>query len=106
MKIALKDTKAIEKQEQRTEELIEKYKAYLNAVDDQIFKMRGVRLIRPQLAYIALSLEHTLFTNRDNSRDELLTLMTVAGAKAVCEMFCIEMPDEVEIDDYTLKVVR
>lgn len=106
MKIVLKDTKAIEKQEQLTEELIKKYKAYLNAVDDQVFKMRGVRLIRPQLAYIALSLERTLFTNRDKPRDELLTLLTVAGAKAVCEMLCIEMPDEVEIDDKTLKVVR
>lgn len=106
MKIVLKDTEAIKKQEQLTEELIKKYKDYLNIVDDVLFESRKTRLTRSQLAYIALSLEHTLLENRDKPNKEIGILMRVAASKAACEMFCIEVPDEVEIDDKTLKVVR
>ena len=106
MKIALKDNKVIEKQEQHIEELIKKYKGYLNVVDDLVFENRGTRLIRPQLGYIVLFLEQTLHRNIDKSNKELEILMGVAATKAVCEMFCIEMPDEVEIDDETLRVMR
>lgn len=106
MNIVLKDTKAIEKHEQLTEELIKKYKNYLSDLDDLLFESRGTRLIRPQLAYVALSLEHTLRRNVDKPDKEIGILMSVAATKAVCEMLCIEMPDEVEIDEETLKVVR
>lgn len=100
MKIVLKDNKLDKEREHRIEELIKKYKDYLNAVDDQIFEMRGVHLLRPQLTYIALSVEQTWHINRDKPKKELLTLMSVAGIKAVCEMLCISMPDEVEIENF------
>ena len=99
MRVILKDKKVIEEQEQRTDKMIKKYKDYLNAIDDQVFEKRGVHLLRPQLAYIVLSVEKAWFMNRDKSTEELLTLMTVAGVKAACEMFCIDVPDEVEIDE-------
>lgn len=105
MKIVLKDSKLAEEREQRIEELVKKYREYLNAVDDQIFEMRGVHLLRPQLSYIALSLERTWHIHRDKPREEILTLMSVAGVEAVCEMLCINIPDEIEIDE-NFKVVR
>lgn len=106
MKVILKDNELDKKQEQHVEELIKKYKVYLNVVDDWAFVQHGVHLIKPQLAYIALSVEKVWFTNRDKPRKELLILMSVAGAKAVCEMFCMDVPDEIEIDDETLRVIR
>jgi len=98
MKIVLKDNQLSKEQEQHTEELVNKYKDYLNVIDNWIFEKRGVHLLRPQLAYVALSVEKTWFMNRDESKEDLLTLMCVAGVKAICEMLCIEMPDEIEID--------
>jgi len=106
MKITLVDKELDKKQEQHIEELITKYKNYLNLIDDWAFVQHGVHLVKSQLALIALSVEKAWFMNRDKSQKELLVLMSIAGVKATCEMFCMPVPDEIEIDDETLKVVR
>lgn len=86
--------------EHRIEELVKKYRKYLDAVDGTIFEMRGVHLLRPQLSYIALCVERTWHINRDKPKEELLTLMSVAGIQAVCDMLCMSTPNEIEIEDY------
>ncbi len=106
MKIVLKDKIIDEGQRHLVEELVVKYKDYLNSIDEVVFKSHGVRLLQPQLAYVALSLEQTLHKNSDKSNAKLMILMVVAATKAVCEMLCLEIPDEVEIDDKTLKIIR
>ena len=105
MKIILKNNEEIKKQEQFIEELVKKYKSFLNDVDNWVFEKHGIHLIRPQLSYIALSVEKTWFKNKDKPKEELSILMCVAGVVAACEMLCMKIPEEIEIDEKTLKVV-
>ena len=106
MKITLKNNKEIARRACHIKELIKKYKGFLNGIDDYVFENRGIHLDNLQLSYIALSVEKVRFMNRDKSKEELTALMSVAGVKATCELFCIAMPDEMEIDEKTLRVIN
>ena len=98
MIIVLKDKEEAKEQEQLIEKLIVEYKSYLNHIDDWVFESRGIHLDRTQLSYIALCVEQTCLKNRDKSKKDLVLLMGIAGVKAVCEMLCIELPDEIEVE--------
>lgn len=106
MRIRLKNIEEIKKQDLLIDRVIREYKSFLIEVENWVFEQRGVHLVRPQLAYIALSVDKTWFKNRNKSKEELLILMCVAGVKAACEMLFIDIPDEIEIDETTLRVVR
>jgi len=49
MKIVLEDNALTKKQEHHIEELIKKYKKYLDAIDDWVFETRGVHLLRKRV---------------------------------------------------------